>query len=105
MTTSRSNGVIYVTSDASEKFINKNMAFMAMQMIQLYLFEQGYLVTTSMNSGTNKIELTCHFDGKPFPTLPKGYLYTQRELTSHHYWSDYSKSYDRVRCCTFYFRF
>lgn len=105
MTTRKSNGVIYVTSDKNEKFINKNIAFMAMQMIQLYLFEKGYLVSTTMSSASNKIELTCYFDEKPFPAVPEGYHYTQRETTSHNYWSDFSKTYDRVRCCTYYFRY
>ena len=97
--------MIYVTSDASEKFINKKIAIIFMQLIQLYLFEKGYLVSTTMNSAAKKIELACYFDEKPFPAVPEGYLYTQRETISHNYWSDFSKTYNRVRCCTYYFRY
>lgn len=95
----------YSLIDIQDAFISKNAALMAFQMAQLYFIQAGYLTTSSVNPESKRIELTIHFELPNFPTIPQGYNYSRREITSHTYFSEYEKRLDYVRCMTLYFKY
>lgn len=101
----RRYGVNHVISEEQAKFVNAAAAVMAMQAIQMLFALQGYLATSSINLEHGKVELTIHFEGQPFPTLPQGYKYTTKEVTSHYYWSDADNQQSRVRCVEYTFKY
>lgn len=87
------------------KFVNAAAAIMALQMMQGYFALAGYLTTSRIDAETNIAELTIHYSGKDFPRLPQGYKFSEKEITSHEFWSDHTKRVQRVRCMVFYFNF
>ena len=91
--------------DIQKSFISKNAALMAFQMCQLYFIQAGYLTTSSVDLETNKIELTVHFDLISYPTIPQGFKYSRREITSHTYYNDWEKKLEYVRCMDLYFKY
>lgn len=99
------NGVIYITSDENEKFVNGTAAIMACQMIQMYYAQQNNLTTNSINLENGRVELTVYFDKTTVANLPKSYLYTKKVISSHEYWSDVLKKNHRVRVINYYFKF
>lgn len=100
-----SNGTIYLTSEKRNKFINAANALLAMQAAQFVMVMSDYLTTSHINITNGIIELSVHFEGKPFPKLPNGYGYTWSETTSHYYWNDYSKEVRRCRVKRLVFEF
>lgn len=91
--------------DIQDSFISKNAALMAFQMAQLYFIQSGYLVASHVHLETKSIELTVHFDLPNYPTIPKGYTYSRREITTQRYYSDYDRKSTYVRCMNLYFKF
>lgn len=104
-TRTRDNKMKTAIIDNKESFITKNAALMAFQMAQLYFIQAGYLTTSSVNPESKRIELTIHFELPNFPTIPHGYKYSRREITSHSYFSEFEKKLDYVRCMTLYFKY
>ena len=102
---SRSNGVCYITSEETEKFINLNAALMGAQIMLNLTFLQGYLTTCTLSPENKRIEVCVHLENKPFPQIPNAYIFTSYDITSHCYWSDFSNSLERVRCITFNFKY
>lgn len=101
----RMYGMIHIKSDKSEKFINAGQALMAMQALQFLLAFQGNLITSSINIDQGRIELTVHLNGIHNLNIPFGYMYTQKEITSHEYWSIATNQIERIRCISYYFEF
>ena len=99
------NGVIYIESEKEQKYISASAAIMAAQYTELYLAMEGYLVSSTYNVENEKVEVTVHFDGKPYPKIYKGAKPTKKTITSHQYWQEFSKSMVRVRCMTLTFKF
>lgn len=95
----------YSIIDIKEAFITKNAALLAFQMAQLYFIQAGFLTSSYVNLEVNRIELTIHFDLANYPTIPQGYKYSRREITSHTYYSDYENRLCYVRCMTLYFKY
>ena len=98
-------GTLFIRSDRNEKFINQFNAAAACQMLALNLATQGYLTTTYMCSENKKFECCVHLENKPIPIVTKAYCYTWKEITSSMYFSNYSKTINRVRCITYYFEY
>lgn len=71
----------------------------------MYFTRCLYLTTSSLNLSSNRIELTVHFELPDFPTLPIGFRYSEMEISSHTYYSDYDKKPDYVRTVTYYFKY
>lgn len=101
----RSFGVNRVTSDKFYMFNDQSSALRHCLKAQNYYATLGYLTTSSLNTENKRIEVTVHFEGKPFPSAPASMLYTFKETTSHQYWSDYEGKQVRVRCVTYYFKY
>lgn len=99
------NGMITITSEENEKFINETAAIMACQLVQMFYAQQKYLTTNTIDLETKKVELTVHYENLIVPTLPKGYQYTTKKLRSLQYWSNVSNNYERVRCIDYEFKF
>ena len=99
------NGMIEITSEENEKFINEIAAIMACQMVQMFYAQQNYLTTNSINLQNKRVELTVHFDNLTVPTTPKGYQYTTKKITSHQYWSNVTNNFERVRCIDYEFKY
>lgn len=92
-------------NNKGEKFINKNAALMAFQAAQMYFIQAGFLTTSRVNLGFGIIELTVHFDLPNMPTIPSGYTYSHKEITSHTYWEEVRNKLAYVRCLTLYFNY
>lgn len=99
------NGMIKITSEESEKFINETVAIKACQMVQMFYAQQNYLTTNSINLQNKRVELTVYFDNLTVPTIPKGYSYTTKKITSHQYWSNVTNNFERVRCIDYEFKY
>lgn len=99
------NGQIHFTSEKNRPFVNAATALLAMQNIQYLAANLGYLTCSRINLETKSIELSIHFKGANLLQLPKGYLYTYREITSLTYYSDASKQVERVRVIDYYFEY
>ena len=84
-------------TNKAEIFINEEMAWMAAQSTQTMYMKRGYYTVTTFHPATRKIEISVHFDLTNFPTLPTGYLYTEKSYSSHEYYSEIRKSPWRVR--------
>lgn len=78
---------------------------MAFQMAHLYFIQAGYLTTSSVNLENGRIEIHVYFDLPNYPTIPHGYNYSRREITSHMYYSDIEKKPVYVRCMDLYFKY
>lgn len=101
----RRNGAIRITSDKFYSFTDQSSALIYCLNAQGYFATLGYLTTSTLNTETKKMEVTVHFEGKPFPSVPGNMLYTFKEITSHQYWSKYEGRQVRVRCVTYYFKY
>ena len=88
-----------------EPFITKNAALMAFQMAQLYFIQAGYLTISHVCLETKSINLTVHFELPNFPTIPNGYNYSRREITSHTYYRELDNELVYVRCMDLYFNY
>lgn len=91
--------------DIKESFITKDAALMAFQMAQLYFIQAGFLTTSYVNPASGIIELTVHFTLPNFPTMPNGYKYSRRWITSHTYYSEVEKQVGYVRCLELIFKY
>lgn len=101
----RSNGVIRIESELKYKFKEQNSAMRSCQQIQWYYASAGYMTTSYLSLDTKTIEVTVHFEGKPFPSTPASQLYSTKVITSHSYWNKNEGKQVRVRCVTYYFKY
>lgn len=99
------NGVNYIESEKEQKYMNAISAISAAQCIQLNLALEGYLVTSTYNTENKRVEVTVHFEGKPFPKINQGTKPTKKTITSHQYWQELTKSMVRIRCMELSFEF
>lgn len=99
------NGTIHMESEKNEPFINKDWALYSMQALQLALANQGLSVYSRIYFENKNVELSVHFDLSNYPKIPRGYLYTRRDITSHIYYSAVTKEPDYVRTMDFYFEY
>lgn len=98
-------GTLCVSSDVRDKFANFVVAVMAMQVIQMFYASRGYSVISSIYEETKRIEVRIHFDSFAMPTLPTGYFYSRREITSQAYEGYNTKPGERVRVMSYSFDF
>lgn len=88
-----------------EKFNNKFAALNAFAYFQFHFIQRGHLVSSHVDLEVGTIELTVHFDYSNPPTMPKGYNYSRKEITSHTYYSDTENKLIYVRCLTLRFKY
>lgn len=88
-----------------DAFVNATMAIMAMQTLQMYFGNAGYLVTSSINTKIGKCELTVYFTTNKYPTIPTGYNYSTRVVESHEFFSNFEMKVVRNRTMTLTFEF
>lgn len=100
-----SNGVIYLTSEKKEKYVNAAQALLAMQALQFVMVMSDYMTTSHIRMKSGTIELCVHFENQSLPRVPAGNGFTWKQITSHGYWDTYTKKPCRVRCVTYYFEF
>lgn len=100
-----SNGVIYLTSEKKEKYVNAAQALLAMQALQFVIVMSDYMTTSHIRMKSGTIELCVHLENLLLPPVLAGYGFTWKEITSHRFWDPYSKKTCRVRCVTYYFEF
>lgn len=88
-----------------QKFVNKQAALLAFQAAQYHYIQEGFLTTSSVNPDADRIELTVHFDLPKYPTIPQNLKYSEMEITSHIYFSDYERKETYVRVISFWFKY
>lgn len=89
----------------NEKFLNENMAMMALMSAQTYFVSKGFSTYASIVPKIERMELVVHFDLPNFPTLPTGYVFTTKEYTSQEYFSEGLNAPSRVRSLTLTYRY
>lgn len=99
----RKNGVCRIAVNTDCYFINDSFALMAAQAIQLCIAQQNLLSNLRCDFSVGVIELTIHLEGTNLPQIPKGYLYSYKELHSHEYYNDYENQVRRVRTLEYSF--
>ena len=105
MTKERKNGVCRIEVDANCNFINDKFALLAAQAVQLYIAQMNLPSYLRCDFSVGKVELTIHLHGTSQPKLPKGYLFSRKELHSHEYYSNYDKVLVRVRTIEYSFTY
>ena len=98
-------GTLCVSSEKSTKFLNFMTAVMAMNAVQIFYAHLGFSVSSSIYKETKRVEVRIHFDSFDMPTLPVGYLYSSREITSQPYNGYNAKPGERVRVVSYTFDF
>lgn len=99
------DGVVHLTSAKFPPFLHSAAAIFAMQALLNYLALKGYNVNSRVNLKHKVIELTVFFDGANVPTLPSGYRYTWRDITSHSYYSEVNGCVVQNRTIDYYFEY
>ena len=98
-------GTLCVSSDVRNKFVNFLAAVMAMQVVQMFYASRGYSVSSSIYENTKHVEVRIHFDSFDMPTLPAGYLFSRREITSQAYNGYNARPGERCRVVSYSFDF
>lgn len=98
-------GTLCVSSDVRDKFVNFLAAVMAMQVVQMFYASRGYSVSSSIYENTKHVEVRIHFDSFDMPTLPAGYLFSRREITSQAYNGYNARPGERCRVVSYSFDF
>ena len=98
-------GTLCVSSDVRDKFVNFLAAVMAMQVVQMFYASRGYSVSSSIYENTKHVEVRIHFDSFDMPTLPAGYLFSRRGITSQAYNGYNARPGERCRVVSYSFDF
>ena len=98
-------GTLCVLSEDKGKFFDFMTAVMAMNAVQMFYANLGFSVSSSIYKETKHVEVRIHFDSFNMPSLPAGYLYSRREITSQAYMGYGAKPCDRVRVVSYNFVF
>lgn len=98
-------GTLCVSSKRDCKFINFMAAVMAMNVLQMFYANLGFSVHCSIHERTKRVEVCIHFDSFNMPTLPDGYIYSGREITSQAYNGYNAQVGERIRVMCYSFEF
>ena len=98
-------GTLCVSSDVRDKFGGFLAAVMAMQVVQMFYASRGFSVSSSIYENTKHVEVRIHFDSFNMPSLPDGYFFSRREITSQAYEGYNAKPGERVRVLSYSFEF
>lgn len=98
-------GTLCVSSEKDCKFYDFMTAVMALNAIQLFYAHLGFSVSSSIYKETKHVEVRISFESYVMPSLPAGYLYTRREITSHSYTGYGAKPCERCRVLSYCFDF
>lgn len=100
----RRHGTCYMKSERTEKFINEASALLAAQTMQTLLFTRGFVTTSNFSKFPKKMEVSVIFKNE-LPLVPKAYIASAKEISSHEYYDDYSMKVCRIRVITYYFTY
>lgn len=98
-------GTLCALSEDKGKFYDFMTAVMAMNAVQIFYAHLGFSVNSSINKETKNVEVRIHFDSFNMPTLPAGYLFSRREITSQAYNGYNAMPGERVRVMSYCFDF
>lgn len=98
-------GTLCVSSKRDCKFVNFMAAVMAMNVVQVFYANLGFSVNSSIYRDHKRVEVRIHFDTFDIPSLPAGYLYSGREITSQSYSGYSAQPCDRCRVVGYTFDF
>lgn len=98
-------GTLCISSEDKGKFYDFMTAVMAMNAVQIFYAHQGFSVNSSINKDTKRVEVRIHFETFDMPTLPAGYLFSRREITSQPYNGYNARPGERVRVLSYSFDF
>jgi hypothetical protein len=105
MKKSNINGYKEVIGNEGASFINAGAAMLAMQALQFVVATQGYATYSDMVLETGRIEVRAHLRTPIIPSIPKGYTYTQRSVTSQHMYDDRKHIAYELRVVTWIFKY
>lgn len=98
-------GTLCVSSEKDCKFYDFMTAVMALNAVQVFYAHLGFWVSSSIYEGTKRVEVRIHFDTFDMPTLPAGYMFSRREITSQAYEGYNAKPGERLRVMSYSFEF
>lgn len=99
------NGYKEVIGNESASFVNEGTAILAMQAIQFVVAMQGYDTYGDILLENNKIQLRVHLSNTLAPTIPHGYHFTQRRISSQHYYDNKKNIAYELRVVTYTFKY
>lgn len=105
MTKSNIDGYKEVTGTEGVSFINAFNAIVAMQALQTAVALQGYATYSDIVLENGRIELRAHLDKPIIPSIPQGYTYTQRSVSSHHMYDKRKHIAYELRVVTWTFKY
>ena len=105
MIKSNYNGYKEVIGKESAPFVNAGTAILAMQAIQFVVAMQGYSSYGDINLENGKVELRVHLHNTIAPSIPQGYHFTQRRISSQHYYDNRKHIASELRVVTYIFKF
>lgn len=105
MKKSNINGYKEVIGNEGAPFINEGLAMLAMQALQFVVATQGYATYSDIVLETGRIEVRAHLHRPIIPSIPKGYGYTQRRVTSQHMYDDRKHIAYELRVVTWIFKY
>lgn len=105
MTKSNIEGYKTVTGNEGASFINAGLAMLAMQALQFVVASQGYATYSDIVLETGRIELRAHLNKPIVPSIPHGYSYTQRTVTSQHMYDKRKHIAYELRVVTWTFKY
>ena len=99
------DGYKQVIGNEGASFVNAASAILAMQAIQFVVAMQGYSTYGDIDMGNGKVEVRVHLDNTTTPSIPQGYTFTQREITSQHYYDKRKHIAYELRVVTYIFKY
>lgn len=98
-------GTLCVSSDVRDKFGNFTAAVLSMELVQRFYASRGFSVSSSIYKETKHVEVRIYFDSFNMPSLPDGYFFSRREITSQAYDGYKAQPGERVRVLSYSFDF
>lgn len=99
------DGYKQVIGNEGAPFVNAASAILAMQALQFVVAMQGYSTYGDIDMGNGKVEVRVHLDNTTTPSIPQGYTFTQREITSQHYYDKRKHIAYELRVVTYIFKY
>lgn len=105
MKKSNIDGYKEVIGNKGLSFINAFHAMLAMQALQTEVALQGFATYSDIVLENGRIELRAHLRTPILPSIPKGYSYTQRNITSQHMYDKRKHIAYELRVVTWIFKY
>lgn len=105
MTKSNYDGYKQITKIEGEPFVNAASAILAMQAIQFVVAMQGYDTYGEIDLKRGGVQLRVHINKPIAPSIPQGYSFTQRSVSSQHYYDNRKHIAYELRVVTYTFKY